>query len=88
MRRSVEIGPQIGPYRRIKSGLKPDDLVIFNGLINVRPESPVQPVFDPPPRRALNTACNRSKHSNIIKVPTLNRNINIIGIWVDLVAEF
>jgi multidrug efflux system membrane fusion protein len=49
MRRSVEIGPQIGPYRRIKSGLKPDDLVIFNGLINVRPESPVQPVFDPPP---------------------------------------
>lgn len=49
IRRSVEIGPQIGPYRRIKSGLKPDDLVIFNGLINVRPESPVQPVFDPPP---------------------------------------
>lgn len=49
MRRSVEIGPQIGPYRRIKSGLKPDDLVVFNGLINVRPESPVQPVFDPPP---------------------------------------
>lgn len=49
MRRSVETGPQAGAYRRIKSGLEPDDLVIFNGLINVRPEAPVNPVFDPAP---------------------------------------
>lgn len=49
MRRAVETGPQVGAYRRITSGLGPDDRVIFNGLIYVRPEAPVRPVFDPPP---------------------------------------
>jgi len=29
--------------RVVKSGLQPDDVVIINGIIKVRPDSPVQP---------------------------------------------
>jgi len=48
-RRSVQSGPLAGAYRRIISGIEPDDQVIFNGLLRVRPEAPVTPVFDAPP---------------------------------------
>ncbi len=55
MRRAVKAGPLAGAYRRIISGLEPDDQVIFNGLLRVRAEEPVTPVFDAPPALPAST---------------------------------
>lgn len=41
--RPVELGPQIGQLRAIRSGLKPDDQVIINGLMRARPGAKVTP---------------------------------------------
>ncbi len=57
VRRSVETGQLAGAYRRIVSGVEPDDLVVFNGLTRLQPEMVVEPLFDPapPPPAALPT---------------------------------
>ena len=41
--RRVEVGRLLDGMRVIETGLKPDDLVIVNGLQRARPGSPVQP---------------------------------------------
>ncbi|OYY11534.1 MAG: efflux transporter periplasmic adaptor subunit [Rhizobiales bacterium 35-68-8] len=46
--RPVEIGPLEGSRRVIKSGLKPDDVVIVNGLMRVRPGVKVTPQEEKP----------------------------------------
>jgi multidrug efflux system membrane fusion protein len=49
VRRGIETGPLAGAYRRIKTGLEADDEVIFNGVIRLRPEAPIQPTNATPP---------------------------------------
>lgn len=46
--RPVEIGPLEGDRRVIKSGLKPDDVVVVNGLMRVRPGVKVTPQEEKP----------------------------------------
>lgn len=41
--KAVEIGVQVGDLRVIKSGLKPDDRVVINGLMFARPGGKVSP---------------------------------------------
>jgi RND family efflux transporter MFP subunit len=41
--RPVEIGPKLGTFRVIKSGLKPEDAVLVNGQMRARPGSEVIP---------------------------------------------
>jgi membrane fusion protein, multidrug efflux system len=41
--REVKLGPLVGSMRVIRSGLKPGDLVVVNGLQRVRPGTPVTP---------------------------------------------
>jgi membrane fusion protein, multidrug efflux system len=41
--RHITMGQIADGLRVVKSGLQPDDLVIINGIIKVRPDSPVQP---------------------------------------------
>jgi RND family efflux transporter MFP subunit len=41
--RHITLGPLAGGLRVVKSGLRPDDVVIVNGIIKVRPNSPVKP---------------------------------------------
>jgi membrane fusion protein, multidrug efflux system len=41
--RHIKTGQIADGLRVVKSGLQPDDLVIINGIIKVRPDSPVQP---------------------------------------------
>jgi multidrug efflux system membrane fusion protein len=41
--RHVSIGPMADGLRVVKSGLQPDDVVVINGIIKVRPNSPVKP---------------------------------------------
>jgi RND family efflux transporter MFP subunit len=41
--RPVELGPVVDGLRVIRSGLKGDEQVIINGLVNARPGSPVNP---------------------------------------------
>lgn len=46
--RPVVLGPLEGPLRVIKSGLKPDDVVVVNGLMRVRPGVKVNPQEEKP----------------------------------------
>lgn len=46
--RPVVLGPLEGPLRVIKSGLKPDDVVVVNGLMRVRPGVKVTPQEEKP----------------------------------------
>jgi RND family efflux transporter MFP subunit len=41
--RHIKTGQLAEGLRVVKSGLQPDDVVIINGIIKVRPDSPVQP---------------------------------------------
>jgi RND family efflux transporter MFP subunit len=41
--RHITLGPLADGLRVVKSGLHPDDVVIVNGIIKVRPNSPVKP---------------------------------------------
>jgi membrane fusion protein, multidrug efflux system len=41
--RHVTIGPMADGLRVVKSGLKPDDVIVINGILKVRPNSPVKP---------------------------------------------
>ena len=41
--RPVQIGPKLGTFRVIKSGLKADDQVLINGQMRARPGAPVVP---------------------------------------------
>lgn len=41
--RPVEVGPKLGTFRVIKSGLKPEDAVLINGQMRARPGSEVIP---------------------------------------------
>jgi RND family efflux transporter MFP subunit len=41
--RRITLGPLADGLRVVKSGLHPDDVVIVNGIIKVRPDSPVKP---------------------------------------------
>jgi multidrug efflux system membrane fusion protein len=41
--RHITLGPVADGLRVVKSGLHRDDLVIVNGIIKVRPDSPVKP---------------------------------------------
>jgi membrane fusion protein, multidrug efflux system len=41
--RHITLGPLADGLRVVKSGLRPDDVVIVNGIIKVRPNSPVKP---------------------------------------------
>ena len=41
--RHIKTGQLADGLRVIKSGLQPDDVVIINGIIKVRPDSPVRP---------------------------------------------
>jgi RND family efflux transporter MFP subunit len=41
--RHIKTGQLAEGLRVVKSGLQPDDVVIINGIINVRPDSPVKP---------------------------------------------
>ncbi|HYZ74653.1 MAG TPA: efflux RND transporter periplasmic adaptor subunit [Chthoniobacterales bacterium] len=41
--RHITLGPVADGLRVVKSGLNPDDLVIVNGTIKVRPDTPVKP---------------------------------------------
>lgn len=49
VRRGIETGPLAGAYRRVTSGLDADDEVIFNGIIRLRPEAPINPTTATPP---------------------------------------
>ena len=40
--RRITLGPLADGLRVVKSGLHPDDVVIVNGIIKVRPDSPVK----------------------------------------------
>ena len=40
--RHITVGPLAGGLRVVKSGLRPDDVVIVNGIIKVRAGSPVK----------------------------------------------
>ena len=40
--RHITLGPLADGLRVVKSGLQPDDVVIVNGIIKVRPGSPVK----------------------------------------------
>jgi RND family efflux transporter MFP subunit len=52
-RRAVVTGTQIGPFRRIVSGVKPTDKVVTNGLMMIHAESIVNPkLVEPPPMPA------------------------------------
>jgi multidrug efflux system membrane fusion protein len=41
--RHVTIGPMADGLRVVKSGLEPDDVIVINGILKVRPNSPVKP---------------------------------------------
>jgi RND family efflux transporter MFP subunit len=41
--RHIKMGQPAEGLRVVKSGLQPDDVVIINGIIKVRPDSPVRP---------------------------------------------
>src|ERR1700751_3064278 len=41
--RHVTIGPMADGLRVVKSGLKPDDVIVVNGILKVRPNSAVKP---------------------------------------------
>ena len=41
--RHVTIGPMADGLRVVKSGLLPDDVIVINGVLKVRPNSPVKP---------------------------------------------
>ena len=41
--RHVTIGPMADGLRVVKSGLQPDDVIVINGILKVRPNSPVKP---------------------------------------------
>jgi len=41
--RHVTIGPMADGLRVVKSGLKPDEVIVVNGILKVRPNSPVKP---------------------------------------------
>jgi multidrug efflux system membrane fusion protein len=41
--RHVTIGPMADGLRVVKSGLQPDDVIVINGILKVRPSSPVKP---------------------------------------------
>jgi membrane fusion protein, multidrug efflux system len=41
--RHVTTGPMADGLRVVKSGLQPDDVIVINGIIKVRPNSPVKP---------------------------------------------
>jgi multidrug efflux system membrane fusion protein len=41
--RHVTIGPMADGLRVVKTGLQPDDVIIVNGILKVRPNSPVKP---------------------------------------------
>jgi hypothetical protein len=41
--RHIKTGQLAEGLRVVKSGLQPDDVVIINGIIKVRPDSPVRP---------------------------------------------
>jgi hypothetical protein len=41
--RHIKTGQLAEGLRVVKSGLQPDDVVIINGIIKVRPDSPVKP---------------------------------------------
>ena len=42
-RRSVTLGPVVDGLRVVRKGLKPDDQVVIDGLMKIRPDSPVKP---------------------------------------------
>ena len=42
-RRRITVGPPAEGLRVVKSGLRPEDVVIVNGIIKVRPNGPVKP---------------------------------------------
>ena len=41
--RPIRVGPRIDGYRVIREGLKGDETVVVNGLVRVRPGSPITP---------------------------------------------
>jgi RND family efflux transporter MFP subunit len=41
--RQITVGQLADGLRVVKTGLKPDDVVVINGIIKVRPDSPVKP---------------------------------------------
>src|ERR1700758_1577388 len=41
--RHITVGPMADGLRVVKSGLKPDDVIVANGILKVRPNSPVKP---------------------------------------------
>ena len=48
-RRDLELGPQVGRERVVKTGLKPKDRVIVNGIQRAIPGNPVTAEEVPPP---------------------------------------
>jgi multidrug efflux system membrane fusion protein len=42
--RTVQLGPLIDGLRVVRSGLKPSDVVVINGLQRVRPGAQIDPV--------------------------------------------
>jgi multidrug efflux system membrane fusion protein len=57
----VTLGRSLGALRVIRSGLKPTDRVVINGIQKVRPGSPVSPVEGTIPEPADGTAAAVSK---------------------------
>lgn len=77
IRRSVEVdgGPPIGAYRRILQGVAPEDKVVFNGMVRVRPEAPVQAAFDAPPAPpAASNATTQPATTQPVTQPTTRPN--------------
>jgi multidrug efflux system membrane fusion protein len=41
--RHITMGQEADGLRVVKTGLHPDDVVVINGILKVRPNSPVKP---------------------------------------------
>lgn len=54
--RTVVTGILVGELRVIRSGLRPDELVLINGIANVRPGAKVDPVTTPMPENRFPAA--------------------------------
>ncbi len=64
---TVTLGQLVGGLRVIKSGLKPDDRVIVNGLARVRPGQKVTPKAAPPKQGAKGPSAASAKPSSHVQ---------------------
>jgi hypothetical protein len=69
--RHITIGQLAEGLRVIKSGLQPDDVVIINGIMKVRPDSPV--------RREPGAMKQFSSNDNSMPLASLKPNASIGG---------